>query len=145
VALDLAPLMAQRQLDFSIETEPAAVRAHEWALRELTRNLLHNAIRHCPESTPLTVTLSTGVGNTVLTIADSGPGLRADLRERLFQPFVSGAPQGDAHSGSGLGLAICHEIVASLGGSIRLEARAVRDGAAGLDAIVRLKLAENPA
>jgi two-component system sensor histidine kinase TctE len=145
VALDLAPLMAQRQLDFSIETEPAAVRAHEWALRELTRNLLHNAIRHCPESTPLSVTLRTGAGSTVLTIADSGPGLRVDLRERLFQPFVSGSAQGDAHSGSGLGLAICHEIVASLGGSIRLVDRATHAGAAGLDATVRLKLAENPA
>ncbi len=145
VALDLAPLMAQRQLDFSIVTEPAAVRAHEWALRELTRNLLHNAIRHCPDSTPLTVTLATDAGRTVLTIADSGPGLRADLRERLFQPFVSGSGHGDAHSGSGLGLAICHEIVASLGGSIHLEDSATRGGAAGLSAIVRLNLAENPA
>ena len=145
VALDLAPLMAQRQLDFSIETKPAAVRAHEWALRELTRNLLHNAIKHCPESTPLSVTLANDAGSTMLTIADSGPGLRVDLRERLFQPFVSGSARGDAHSGSGLGLAICHEIVASLGGSIRLDDRAAHDGAAGLNAIVRLKLAENPA
>ena len=46
VALDLAPLIAEAQLDFDILTQPAPVRAHEWALRELTRNLLHNAIKH---------------------------------------------------------------------------------------------------
>ena len=37
VALDLAPLIAERQLDFSLDIQPAPVRAHEWALRELVR------------------------------------------------------------------------------------------------------------
>ena len=46
VALDLSALIAQRHLDFCIEAASARVRAHEWALRELTRNLLHNAIKH---------------------------------------------------------------------------------------------------
>jgi two-component system sensor histidine kinase TctE len=135
VALDLAPLIAQRQLDFDIATAPAPVRAHEWALRELTRNLLHNAIKHCAEAGPLGVLLNSGAGRARLRIADSGPGIGAELRQRLFQPFASGDP----HSGSGLGLAICHEIVASLGGSIRLDER--REG--GLEAVVELPLADN--
>jgi two-component system sensor histidine kinase TctE len=42
-----------------------------------------------------------------LTISDSGPGIDAELAQRLFQPFSAG----DVRSGSGLGLAICHEIV----------------------------------
>ncbi|HEY9240053.1 MAG TPA: sensor histidine kinase, partial [Burkholderiaceae bacterium] len=46
--------------------------------------------------------------------------------------------------GSGLGLAICHEIVASLGGTIALENRTVRAQVRGLDATVRLPLADNP-
>jgi two-component system sensor histidine kinase TctE len=71
----------------------------------------------------------------LLRIRDSGPGISAELRQRLFQPFASGDPR----SGSGLGLAICHEIVATLGGEIRLDNRA--EG--GLDAIVRLPLADN--
>lgn len=45
VALDLSPLVAERDLDFSMETAATPVRAHDWMLRELTRNLLHNAIR----------------------------------------------------------------------------------------------------
>ena len=42
VALDLSALVADKSLDFELETQAAAVRAHEWSLRELTRNLLHN-------------------------------------------------------------------------------------------------------
>ena len=55
-----------------------------------------------------------------LTIADSGPGLSREQRERLFQPFADTGPASDRPRGSGLGLAICHEIVVSLGGHIAL-------------------------
>uniref|UniRef100_UPI0023519582 sensor histidine kinase n=3 Tax=Bacteria TaxID=2 RepID=UPI0023519582 len=41
IALELSPLIAQRDIDFGIHTDPAPVQAHEWMLRELTRNLLH--------------------------------------------------------------------------------------------------------
>ena len=75
-----------------------------------------------------------------LTIADSGPGIATELRQRLFQPFAAGHSTG----GTGLGLAICREIVASLGGSIHLDNRDNRDNREGsgrvdgLDATVRL-------
>ena len=41
MALELAPLIADKDIDFDIETRPAPVQAHEWMLRELSRNLLH--------------------------------------------------------------------------------------------------------
>ena len=137
VALDLAPLIAERQLDFDIHTVPVVLRAHEWALRELTRNLLHNAIKHSPLGGRLSVSLTVEGGNAVLSVLDDGPGIPAELRERLFQPFstLDGA-------GSGLGLAICREIVASLGGSIALEDRTLGGRPCGLDARVRLPLSD---
>lgn len=144
VALDLAPLMADRQIDFGIETVAAPVRAHEWALRELTRNLLHNAVKHCPTGGTLSMQLVADVRTAALTIADSGPGLTAAQRERLFQPFSAGSPGGDLRSGSGLGLAICQEIVRSLDGAIALDNRIVHGQVQGLDATVRLPLADNP-
>jgi two-component system sensor histidine kinase TctE len=144
VALDLAPLMADRQIDFGIETVAAPVRAHEWALRELTRNLLHNAVKHCPTGGMLSMQLVADVRTAALTIADSGPGLTAAQRERLFQPFSPGSPGGDLRSGSGLGLAICQEIVRSLDGAIALDNRIVHGQVQGLDATVRLPLADNP-
>ncbi len=141
MALELSPLIAEKDLDFEIATVPAWVQAHEWMLRELTRNLLHNAIRHSPAGGPLTVHVTRESGWATLSLADAGPGIAPELRNRLFQPFSAG----NARTGSGLGLAICHEIVSALGGTIVLEDRAAHGHIEGLDATVRLPLAENPA
>ena len=137
VSLDLSALIAGQQLDFEIRTQPAPIRSHEWALRELSRNLLHNALKHCPAGGSLSVQLLADRHHAALTIADSGPGLSAVQRQRLFQPFAAG----DTRSGSGLGLAICHEITLSLGGQIELVNREVKGCRVGLDACVRLPLA----
>jgi two-component system sensor histidine kinase TctE len=77
-----------------------------------------------------------------LTISDSGPGISAALRERLFQPFATDPQRAGAPgSGSGLGLAICHGVTLSLGGSIDLVNRETHGQVRGLDATVRLPLA----
>ena len=136
VSLDLGPLVAAGQIDFEIETTAAPVRAHEWALRELTRNLLHNAIKHTPAGASLSVQMRSGDGQATLTVSDSGPGIGEQQRQRLFEAFAAGGDLG----GSGLGLAICREIVQSLGGSIALHNRDPGTGAPGLDAIVNLPL-----
>jgi two-component system, OmpR family, sensor histidine kinase TctE len=142
VALDLAPLAADRGLDFQVETLPARVRAHEWALRELVRNVLHNAVKQSPAGAPLALRMDSDGRHVALTVADAGPGIDGALRERLFQPFSTAAPQADLRGGSGLGLAICREIVDSLSGTLSLDNRQERGRVTGLDAIVRLPLAE---
>ena len=136
VALEISPLIAQRDLDFGIHTEPALVQSHEWMLRELTRNLLHNAVRHAPPGSELTVDLRSDGRHVALTISDHGPGIDDELAARLFQPFSAG----DVRTGSGLGLAICHEIVQALEGSIALTNRVQGHKVTGLDAVVRLPL-----
>jgi two-component system, OmpR family, sensor histidine kinase TctE len=139
VALDLSALIAQRRLDFDLSSTPAHVRAHEWALRELTRNLIDNAIKHSPEGAALRIRLLNDGRHAALTVADQGTGVPGDLRPRLFQPFARA--DGAAPGGSGLGLAICHEIVASLSGQIELRNRDAGGQVQGLDAVVRLPLA----
>ena len=134
VALDVAPLIAGKGLDFDLQTEPITLRARDWMLRELTRNLLHNAIRHTPAGGLLAITLARAGGEARLTVADGGPGVAPELAERLFQPFSAGA----GGTGSGLGLAICHEIVQTLGGRIQLVNRMHNGRVDGLDAIVTL-------
>lgn len=143
VALDLSPLIAERSLDFSLEVQAAPVRSHEWALRELVRNLLHNAIKNTPPTGPLSVTLVRDDHTAALTVSDGGPGISAALRERLFQPFATdpqrhGTTPGSG--GSGLGLAICHGIALTLGGNIDLLNRELHGQVLGLDATVRLPL-----
>jgi len=143
VALDLSALVAARHLDFELtmDDRPALVRAHEWALRELTRNLLHNAIKHSPAGSRLAVRLAMPAGEACLTVADSGPGIAEELRPRLFEPFAAGGAQ----AGSGLGLAICREIVTNLGGSVTLVNRVHGGRIDGLDATVCLPLAAGEA
>lgn len=136
VALDLAPLIADKELDFGIETTAAPIRAHAWMLRELVRNLLHNAIKHAPEGSMLKVRLQADARFAALTVSDNGPGIGAELRARLFQPFAAGRADG-----SGLGLMICREIAQALGGQITLDNRESRGRIQGLDATVRLPLA----
>ncbi len=148
VALDLAPLAAARDIALEVDVQPAPVQAHAWMLRELTRNLLHNAIRHSPDGAPLRLALVSDGRHAALTVADAGPGLDPALRERLFQPFAAGTDvpaDGRAHAastGSGLGLAICREIAESLGGTLTLDNRRQQGRTVGLDAVVRLPLSQ---
>jgi signal transduction histidine kinase len=59
-----------------------------------------------------------------IEVIDQGPGVRENLRERLFEPFISAAPEA---GGTGLGLAIARELTRSMGGELEL----TRTGAEG--------------
>lgn len=140
VALDLAPLIAEKLLDFELQADTSIpLAAHEWMLRELVRNLLHNAIRHAPIGSALlvTLTLSPDCRHANLHIIDQGPGLSEELLQRLYQPFSAGSTS----TGSGLGLAICLEIVQALHGSLELHNRHQGQRIVGLQAVACLPVA----
>ncbi|MBB3176008.1 sensor histidine kinase [Variovorax sp. Sphag1AA] len=141
IALDVSPLVADKALDFELSAAatPVPVRAHRWMLQELSRNLLHNAIKHSPNGGALVVRVAADAQSATLTLSDQGPGISDELRQRLFAPFAAG----DVSSGSGLGLAICREIVLALGGTIALENRESGGQVIGLDAVVQLPLARD--
>ena len=143
VALDLAPLVADKDIEFDIRTEAVTVLAHEWMLNELTRNLLHNAVKHTPPQGRLLVDVSLGAeGQAFMVVRNEGAGLTPGQIESLFQPFMSMGGQ----QGAGLGLAICQSIVQALGGRIEL-ANAPADGVAksGVQARVWLAAYRGPA
>jgi two-component system, OmpR family, sensor histidine kinase TctE len=123
VAIDLAPLIAQRGIEFSIETAPINLETHLWMLQELTRNLIHNAITHAPDQSEekskfeIKVKLEQQLKNAVLTVSDNGRGIPSEFRDRLFQPFSRGTDS----KGSGLGLSICLDICKALNGTLKLE------------------------
>lgn len=137
VALELAPLMAERNLDFEIITEPSKVQGPDWMLRELTRNVLDNAIRHSPLQGRLKLSIASRDDRVMFNLRDEGPGLSADLQARLFQPFSAG----DTRHGSGLGLSICLGIVQSLQGEIKLTNDPMPGASSGLNCEVQFKLA----
>ena len=61
----------------------------------------------------------------VISVSDTGPGIAEDVRENLFEPFVTTKEPGE---GTGLGLAVCRGIIESAGGTIKVDAE-YKDGA----------------
>ncbi|EDV4559828.1 TPA: two-component system sensor histidine kinase RstB [Salmonella enterica subsp. salamae serovar 35:g,m,s,t:-] len=80
-------------------------------------NLLNNALRY--SLTTVQVSLSLDGSQATLIVEDDGPGIEADARERVFEPFVRLDPSRDrATGGCGLGLAIVRSIALAMGGSV---------------------------
>lgn len=101
-------------------------------LGRVVRNLLDNAERHA--SATVSISLLRRDGDVVLRVADDGPGVAVEDRERIFERFtrLDDARVAD-DGGSGLGLAIVRDIVAAHGGTV-----SVVDSAAGACLEVRL-------
>jgi signal transduction histidine kinase len=95
-----------------------AVRGDRDKLIGLARNLLDNAARHAPQGSTVRVELARRDGVTTLAVADQGPGIPAELRERVFESYyrIPGSP-GD---GSGLGLAIVRETAIQHGAAVEI-------------------------
>lgn len=88
-------------------------------LKRVFANIVGNAAKHTSQGTTLYFSLSVTAGSAVLTLADNGPGIPAEVAPDIFTPFVMGdASRGG--TGSGLGLSIAKRIVEAHGGSIRL-------------------------
>jgi signal transduction histidine kinase len=83
------------------------------------------------------VSLVVEEGEAVLAVEDTGPGIPADLRDRVFEPFFR--ILGSHQSGNGLGLAIVRSAAQALGGRVELTTRL--DGQPGLRFVYRQKLA----
>jgi signal transduction histidine kinase len=89
-------------------------------LTRVVRNVMDNATRFAASS--VVVTLAESDGTAVLTIADDGPGVPDDERERVFERFARHDPDRSRNGGgAGLGLAISREIVTAHGGTIGFE------------------------
>lgn len=93
-------------------------------MRRVLENLLNNAVQALPKTltAPKILVQAEAQGRTIrLDVVDNGAGIPTEVRERLFEPFVSHGKLG----GTGLGLAIAKSIVEAHGGSIGFEAKVV--------------------
>lgn len=134
-AVDLSPLISDKNLDFSLDVARAELSGHPWMVGELISNLLHNAIRYTPVGGRLGVTISHDADGVRLCVWDSGPGLDDDAPLQSFEPFA----HAHASKGGGLGLTICKEIADSMGARITLSNRVENGKKSGLNALVQFR------
>lgn len=109
-----------RDIDLGVgHCEPLSVPGDPGALSVLLNNLLDNALRYTQSGGRVDVEVCTEEAGAIIRIADNGPGIPPEARERVFERFCRLAPPDIP--GSGLGLSIVRDIVALHGGSIGLE------------------------
>jgi len=95
------------------------------AITMVLRNLLSNAVKFTPRGGTIQVECSTNEGSTVLSVEDSGTGIDAELRDKLFQiGHRQSRPGTEMEKGSGLGLVLCKEFVERSGGRIEVQSEA---------------------
>lgn len=112
---------AAREKQLELQT-PAP--AHAWANRDdvaqMLDNLIENALRYAPASTPVRVETDARDRSAAFTVADSGPGIAPEDRSHVFERFYRGASGRQAGAGTGLGLAIVAELARRWGGEVHL-------------------------
>ena len=107
----------RRAIDYreDVRAEPVITSDGDRVLQIIT-NLLANAFRWTPDGGHIGLELSASNGDVSVAVADSGPGVAPQDRDRIFRPFVS-----RDGAGTGLGLAIARELATALGGRLELD------------------------
>jgi len=118
-------LVAQR-VRLDVHVEDLTTLADRGKIRLILDNLLSNAIKFTPRGGTISIHARAEREQLVLDVMDSGPGIPAEERNRIFEAFYQGkTPQGGHVKGTGIGLSVVTEFVNAHGGSIEiLEAKA---------------------
>lgn len=119
------PLATAKGLDFLVDMQPALlphrVLGDVLRVKQILFNLLGNALKFTVRG-EVRLGLHVTDGQLCFTVADTGPGIDAELRTRLFRRYEQAdGPQRSA--GSGLGLAISRELTELMGGALELESQ----------------------
>jgi two-component system OmpR family sensor kinase len=116
---DMAPVAQAKGVDLGLQqADAASVQGQPDALNILLRNLVDNAVKYTPAGGTVDMSVRATPGGVVVCVEDSGPGIPAEERERVFDRFYRIA--GSEAAGSGLGLAIIKSIAERHGAQLAL-------------------------
>jgi signal transduction histidine kinase len=111
-----------KEHDVRIDVADAVVAADTAHLERIIENLLSNAAKHTPPGTTVRVRTEEGADGVVLIVEDSGPGVPADVRELIFEPFRRGDVASHVQ-GTGVGLSLVARFARVNGGRAWVEER----------------------
>ncbi|MGE5674792.1 MAG: ATP-binding protein [Mycobacterium leprae] len=116
----LRPLAAKKQIQLTLLPMPdlPLVLVDPRRVRQVFMNLIDNAIKFTPEGGQVNIGARRLDGWVEVGIDDSGPGVPAEHRQQIFEPFRRLELPGRQHPGSGLGLALCRSLIELHGGQI---------------------------
>jgi two-component system OmpR family sensor kinase len=119
VCAEFIPALTQHssELRQRVAHEPTMATCDSERVAQILRILIDNAISHTPPGTAIIVAAAPTEREARLSVRDFGPGIAADARERVFEPFYTSADG----QGSGLGLAIAHELADRMRGMLTVE------------------------
>jgi signal transduction histidine kinase len=121
---DVVPLADTKSVHLGLDAQASCiVEGDAHALRILVRNLADNAVRYTPSGGRVDVNVAADDRHVLLTVDDSGPGIPASERERVFARFYRRGVDDEARredAGSGLGLAIVRSIAQRHAASLQL-------------------------
>lgn len=113
------------QLQLGIDASPATVRGDLMWIRQVVSNLVNNALKFTPKGGHVEVRVGRDAGDVTLFVEDDGVGIPPDKIDRVFERLTRIRPRGTAgERGTGIGLYVTRQLVARLGGSIRIVPRA---------------------
>jgi signal transduction histidine kinase len=106
-----APSIASRQqvLDVDLPAEPLRIRGDSVRLQQVFGNLLSNASRYSPEGAEISVSARTEGDRAIVVVRDTGVGIKREMLDRIFEPFVR--ESGGSSEGLGIGLTLARTVV----------------------------------
>lgn len=108
-----------RHLSLDIPDDCISVRIDKSRFNRVYNNIVNNYLKYCGENSTFYCSMYQRDDKAVITLGDDGPGIPAEVRKTIFDPFVKG-DSSRASGGSGLGLSIARDVVRGCGGNIIL-------------------------
>lgn len=119
---DMAALAQKKHTSIVVAASRGTVTGSWELLRRALVNLVENAVKYGPEGGQVQLSASLEGENAIITVADQGPGIPQELRERVFEPFFRvDSARSRQSGGTGLGLALVRTIAELHGGSASIE------------------------
>ena len=123
VLKDMAPQVAGRTIPVRIEETLPMVDCDEGMIGGVLSQLLDNALKYSPARSPISIACESQRDAAVVSVADRGPGVPEDERERIFDEYFRGRAAKPGVRGTGLGLTSAKRVVEAHGGNMWVTSR----------------------